>query len=345
MLYVGVCARAWCLAVSFETTVGVSSGFHLFFLTPLIITGAALVWEIARSAENQTARKAAVAAPMLLWLVAFPGAGDSLVRERYIEMISSTICGPTMMVCVCLLAFYLITWCCGEKLSEIGAMFCAGPLAFIGPRTVDTNTFVDPHWPVLALIAAIQIVQSVKLNQSWRLAAVVGAVMAVANISAVTPQWLANELVHCRWHLAALAVLLMGVVYRDTFANFLKEESFVIVPATAIVFLVTHEPFFYAIRPESMLVLLSATIVAAIVYWRIERNVEGLFAVLLCAATLGGIIRPAVVLGAGEFASWRRPALPGRRTGLVGGRSVGEFLQGRRVGKILAGDGEHQSSI
>jgi len=223
VLGVAVVLRSYWLSISFHPYPGTKSAFGVHFLVPFLLAVSVVVFELGRSAGRKWVQTISLAAPHLLLVVAFPGEGYSKVYGQFLDLFMDRFGSPVVMTWWGLLGLHAYAWLRGSRHGESGlvAMLVLGSV--LGADTMDLRSLrfpaIEPLLAatVLLVVKAIwQPAQSVRWFLAW--SAAIGTLTVVLWDTPFVAFAGAVPL-----HLELVAVLMLGLVFRDNFARVLQE--------------------------------------------------------------------------------------------------------------------------
>ena len=177
VLLVGLMLRSYSLSMAFEPTRGTAISSHAYFLVPILLAVFALLLELARAARHRLLERVAIAAPMGLLFLSFPGPGNTPVDARFLQMLCTTAASPVQITLAGLLAFYAVAWLRRIRAAEAGVLAAIVLLALVDSRTLDWQSLRSPSATLLEILAALQIGIGFWAGRSWRVQ--VGALLGV----------------------------------------------------------------------------------------------------------------------------------------------------------------------
>jgi len=268
-------------AIEFNTIWG------LYFLVPLAFAILMLVLEAAFVRDNrQLLSRVLRWAPWLL-LLSIP-TGTSAVFEGFLGRLIERVGSPVWLTLWLLIGFY--GWARIRGAVGAGYGFVAGValLSVVGPATISSGTLTDPTpWPFLALAALLLgrglFVQSSRICAT---AAMAGTIF----LWLILPQTaLAEYRITTSYHALWAAILVVGLSFRDPFAQFLRGLAAAMVPMAAL----TVVPV-AAVVPY--ITFATGTCLAIGLFWMNRWFVysSAVNAVLLICIGLGSLLRRAI---------------------------------------------------
>ena len=230
---VAVCFRSYFLTMSYDVTHlrghYWDTIFGVYQLVPFFLAVAVLLLEMAHVEKiTWLQHRILVCAPLLLvlsnpWLVPW----FRLPAYRSFTLaLSSQIASPVFLTLVGLMLMYGWAWLRGIRYAQAGFCIMAVLSSCIAPQTYGVHTWQLEFtaWPLLAL-AAVLIVTGFRQRRS--LSFFTGALMAVLvvhsqlqTVSLLAP-WRSFLTVHC----CLVAVIVAGSIFRDSFAEMLREAG------------------------------------------------------------------------------------------------------------------------
>jgi hypothetical protein len=226
-LAVGVVLRTYWLTITFHPTPGMASGFAPYFLTPFLLGVSLLVFEIGRSAGSQRIQAFALGAPLIVLWFSMPGLHWlRKVSGVFLSMYMDRLGAPVLVAWWGLVGLYVYAWLRGFRKSEWGVALLLISGAFVGRDTVDLRSLQSPSVEPLLAASVLHVVLAVFRPASsarWFLAQLnVLATLSVALRN--TPFMIYHGVIPL--HLLLIATLMLGLVFRDRFAQWLRVVSF-----------------------------------------------------------------------------------------------------------------------
>ena len=244
-----VCFRSYSLTMSFDPLT--MSGhywdttFGLYQLVPFLLAILVVLLEIGIAEKlPKLQRGVMLAAPGLLvlaypWLVPWSSlSGYSTFTYAVVNELAS----PVFLTVIGLAMLYGWAWWKGVRHAEVGVFGMLLLTAMIGPRAFGHGVWqLTPQnmtwWPLLVL-AALQIAIGIRKRSSFRtfagmLIASVAVYQSIAGIES-----LADRQGFIALHLLLVSVLIVGIFFRDVFAEFLRDIGPAFVSFTMLVGLV-----------------------------------------------------------------------------------------------------------
>ncbi|HEY4311852.1 MAG TPA: hypothetical protein VGN12_20560 [Pirellulales bacterium] len=217
-----VCMRAYYLCVSFLPVGGKASIFGPYFLIPFLLAVNVLYVEGAAQGRGTFARRVALILPGLLLVLAMLGHRSDPVYSRFlhrfIDALHSTPLHLTLLAVVGLYAYALVRRLPGAGNALAGAVSL---LAFVAPQTMDLDGMTYQYaWPLIA-VGGVQAAIGCERRDSLRTS--LGAACAIAPLAlGAHLGWLTPYRAIVVAHAATAAVLLVGALFHDEWARFLR---------------------------------------------------------------------------------------------------------------------------
>lgn len=288
VLGVAVLLRAFYLTISFHPRAGTDSAFAPYFVTPFALAVAAVLFELGRSGGHRFTQHLACVFP-LAWLpMSLTGQPACDPSGDFLCLHMDWIGSPLQVTLAGLLIFYGYTFLRNGPVWLTPAMVSLTTLAaIVGPKTVDLQTFGSPNWQPLAVASVMSFLAACHRPQAsirWFTA----TALAVLSLSLAAPTAMLAYRGAPLIHLMLGAMLIIGLLGRDTFAALLRDFVAVVFVGLAFGIMVYSARSWYGLSPEvAMLYLLS---MCGIIWlcWRIHRSKEFLAtASLVSVATIG----------------------------------------------------------
>jgi hypothetical protein len=283
ILLVAVGLRSYSLGMTFEAGRGVASSFSSWFLIPLLLAAAALLLELAVTAKNGTARAIALAMPLGCLPLVFCRA--SCPQSEYFgHVVAETIGSPQQLALAGMGFFYLVAWLRGIRVGELALICCLSLLAIVDRRAPDGHIADQLQAIPLLVIAAIELLVTVRRRSSFRLMVSLTSLgLAAATIEPFqqvlgTPQ-------EYFWQLNPIVALCVAAAFNDEFAKLVRAVAWPWLVAIAVwmtaVPIVEHSPL-----TGMHLGLIACACVLGTVYWYRDRTWQRLVAATISITAL-----------------------------------------------------------
>jgi hypothetical protein len=217
--------------------------FGPYFLIPFGFALGVLLLEVGLVSARRVVLGIALAVPAGLVVLALIGHQPDPVYQGFLDVFRRRLGGdPLYLTLLASAAFYVYAAVrrVSPAVEALTAVLAA--LAFVGPDTLTTGGLSTPRpWPLLAA-AALQLALGAWKRESWRcLAGSVG--LGVAATLALSAELPGSPLVPASaFHLALLAVLIVGTVFDDALARLLRLASVVLVGGVCVVVMFVEHP-------------------------------------------------------------------------------------------------------
>jgi hypothetical protein len=229
LLGLAVPARSFLLCYSMHLVDGLNHGnliFGLYFIVPFGLCAAVLLLEIGLVAGRRSVQRVALALPIVLALLAAIGHRGDPVYQEFLETFTTRLLGtPLFLTLVAATGFYMYAALRRAPMALAHVTAALGALAFVGPETRALDSLVSPHVIPLLAAAVLQVTLGIARRNAWHSA--VGAVGLAVAIAVALPAipgsgaWRGASL----FHLAVLAVLIVGTVFDDNAGLFLRAAA------------------------------------------------------------------------------------------------------------------------
>lgn len=265
-LLTGLAVRAYGLSVSFELSLGLESGFSLFFLVPLLVAASMNFLELARASGRAGLVRAALVAPLLLVLVAFPGHGASETQLRFARMLAGAVAGPTLLTLGVVAVFY--GYACWRRVPGAATVGLAvlGMLCFVDRQTIDLRSLsFFEHVPVAVfcvLLVGTSAVRRVSPPLLVALAMLLGSLTYHGRNS-----WVVEYGGFFPVHLGLLGLLAVGALLDDRGARQIRRAAVWLVPAVCLAAVTVYPSVFARLSPSVHLSSAGFFSAAALVLW------------------------------------------------------------------------------
>jgi len=204
--------------------------------------------------------------PLVTLLTAFPGSGSNVVQTRFLVALSDTIGGPAQWTLLSLATFYFVARLRHIKFAEAGLVGCLLLSAFVDHDTVSLTTLTAPRMLPILVVAGLQLGLSVCYRSSWRcLAGCLLAIGAAAFELRDTP--LTDHLGYYPIHLSVIAILVVGIVFRDRFAQTLGGLAPLAIASLAVVAALAYDRLFPDVPGWIHLQYIALLTVCGFAYW------------------------------------------------------------------------------
>ncbi len=233
-----------CLAYDPATKLGVvaaiermQSIFGAHFLIPFVFGTAALVLEAALVRRRTRMRVLALALPLLALVLAFPGRSGNAAYLQFVQRFTDALGSPLWVTLIVLTAYYAVAAARGLPGAARGSLLALLALACIDPRSLSLFDlvpglhFVLNPW-LLWLLPGVAVAAGLRRQQSrfW----VEASAYAVA--AAWQSGWFDGLMfspLAIAVHVFAAAVIVVGALFADGFARWLREAGAVFLAAAA----------------------------------------------------------------------------------------------------------------
>ncbi len=222
-LGLGVCGRAYYLCVSLHNVEGYSSIFGPYFLVPFGFAIALLLLEAGLTSGKAGVTRFALMMPPGLLALAMVGHRSDPVYERFLALFQQGL-GVAPPAATLLLAVGYYGYAAYRSVPQARgwAMAALVALSVVGPSTLDPSGLVAPRaWPLLP-VALVQGWLAVHRRESWR-ALIASACLVALLVSLPGDSWTADQKALAAAHLATLAGLTLGAIYKDDLGDALRQ--------------------------------------------------------------------------------------------------------------------------
>jgi hypothetical protein len=287
-LALGIVLRSYGLSLAFSPAREMESSFGVYYLVPFFLALLLLVLEIGIVERRDTLTASAVWAAPVLVVLSIPMDGGSVPYRDFLELLTDSAASPLYLSVIGLLLFYAYAWSRGVRSAEWGIGLALLLACVIGRRTVSPTAIETVHWWPLAVLGVLEAWQAIVGRSSVR--SFIAATCTLASLSiglqgtAFTAYDGAIPL-----HLAFAAALVIGIIFHDPFALFLRRIGAVVLPLACLLAIASEQA---RSLPEGLLIgyLLTLTGVA-LGYWRLAGDRWFLFSGGLsaaCSLLMGG---------------------------------------------------------
>lgn len=268
------CARSYWLCVSFHFVMKDQMIFGPYFLVPLLLPGAFLLFELGRSARDQRAGRVATTLALLapIGLLGLAMIGHDRPDPVYQSFLSlfRMVLGATPAFLTIVLALPLYAWAVHRRVPGglDGLCLALAALAVVRPTTLDLNglSFASP-WPLL-LAAIVQGVPAIRRRNEGR--GLLACAFLIASLTAALPDS-AGETIP--WivvaHLALIVALGFGL-RAGALGEFLRELTVGLFPIFGLCWMAgAFAELFIRLGPMADAAYLPTMAAMAVVYARI----------------------------------------------------------------------------
>jgi hypothetical protein len=195
--------------------------FGPYFLVPFGFAVAVLVLEIGLVSGRRDVLWFALAIPAgLIWLAVTGQRPDPIYQEFRVFFTRRLGADPLFLTVVGSAVFYVYAMCRRVPLAAEALTATLAGLAVVGPTTIDAREFLPPQFVPILLAALLQLGLGAWYRQSWRCLLGCGGLLAAAVVILADASLPILGL--ALFHLALLAILIIGAVFGDTLAHALR---------------------------------------------------------------------------------------------------------------------------
>jgi hypothetical protein len=223
----------------------------------------------------------AVAAPLALLVLAFPGQRASVAEARYLELLQSVIGSPIQITAAMLVAHFVYLWSRGIRLAEAGVLFALSVLAVVDKHTLDLRTLAPLQAAPMVAVVAILAIGSIWRDSAVRMGA--AAILVIAGLCFVFRDTVFLALDgYLPIHLAFFAVISLGLLYHDWLGRRIAQAAAVVLGSASALVLIGHRFLF----PDVSMTLHAGVTIGlaamASAYWLKNRRFADLVATATC---------------------------------------------------------------
>ena len=228
-LIAAVCVRGYALGLSFdpvlslgtEAAMRLESAWGWYYLAPVVLAVGWLVLEFGLAGNNPKLQQQALLFPLVSIALSIPWFNSSWPFLEFLKIFTSTVGSPVFVALIGALVFYGAAFLRRVALSELGFALVLGLLAVVGPATLDWKTLTAPNAGPMGLAALVFLIRGYARSES--VSALAGLLFGVAALRVSLPsEWPGFWQNALGLHLAGLAVLSVGVLFRDRLAGGLR---------------------------------------------------------------------------------------------------------------------------
>lgn len=279
-----VCFRSYSLAISFD--LGISppdvkaefwdTSFGVYFLVPFLLGVLFVLLEVGLVERLKRLQSLSMWGAALVPFIAYPAwlpFRNLYTYWWFVDQVVQKIGSPVFIALLGVAVFYGIAWLRGLRRAELG--FIATILGLVFTGTGDLRPDVtDPHvWPLVILGVLEMALGSIRGRSRELLVGASALAVAIGlqfEVTAVTG-FRATVI----FHLILGSVLVIGGVFRDRLAKFLRPVGAVTLAVTGLAALFVGNRF--GITVDMLAAYVAALTVVAFVWWAVLR--ERLFAI------------------------------------------------------------------
>jgi hypothetical protein len=258
--------------------------FGPYFLVPFGLVVAVLLLEMGLVSRQRGVLLAALAVPAGLFVLASVGHRSDPVYQGFLEVFAARLGGyPSYATLLAALGFsaYAILRRVPLAVDTITVVLLA--LAVVAPETRGLGELVAPQPTPLLAAAAVQLGLGVWRRVSWR--CLLGSLAAGAGLAVLSDMSTAPLRGPLAFHLALLAVLLVGALFDDPFARLLRGLGAFLVLGACLRALLVPSNWLAPLPPEALTVypLIMAALLTGYGLWLRHRPALAIAALALVA--------------------------------------------------------------
>jgi hypothetical protein len=252
LLGAGVCGRAFYLCISLHFVERSNTIFGLYFLVPFLFAVAILLLEAGLAGRNRFAVRTALLLPLATCLLAITDHRSDPVYRGFLALfIDGLGSSPLYLTLIATAFFYLFAMIRQVPLASDALTASLLALSFVGPGTTTLDGLVAPQTLPLFLIA-YQYGWLGLLRRNSRKTAI-----AALSAIAATTIWLDRSTFVVPsglvvFHLTLIAALLIGVLFDDAFARFLRQLGAIAIGLACLVAMACDPALLTGISPEGL---------------------------------------------------------------------------------------------
>lgn len=214
-----VCYRAYSLSLSFDPVLALGhkaamemqSAFGAYFFVPVLFVAGILLIEFGIVTGNAATLRIAVAMPALCLVSSIPDLRANPAYAEFLALFTDRLASPIHVTAWAACLFFAYGLVRRVHYAEAGLIAALLLLSIVGPNTNSFETMLIPQPTPLAILSGLELISAVRTKDSRRFAVGGLAGVGVLHWAAAMP-WLETT------HVAAGAILLIGVLCRDKFA-------------------------------------------------------------------------------------------------------------------------------
>jgi len=237
VLGLGVCARSYLLTLSFFPGVGfgsyrsMDSGFGLYMLIPFLLAVTILALEHGLRVRSRLLQTLVLFAPLVFFLLASPwlsSQGSACVRFASV-LTGGQRGSPVLVAFACTFVLYVYSWVRRVKLADFALVTALVVAVMMDAKTGLPATMGVARWMPLYALAAIQAWLAYRTRASWwTFLSLLSMVLAVAANAQGT--WFVRAHAAVPFHLVYVGILVIGTLFDDGFARFLRFVGALLMP-------------------------------------------------------------------------------------------------------------------
>jgi len=284
-LLLAVGLRSYSLSMAFEGAGGMSASFSPYFLTPLVLVTALLLFEMAMANASPRTLSMALLLPIVCLPMSLPGTSLNFVANHFLTMLARGAGSPLQIALVGLGAFYAFVWLRGVRAGEIGLVACITLASIVDRHTIDIFSFTNVRSLPFALIAMVELPLGLWRRSSWRVVASTAACLVALRASDLATD-LTQQADFILGHAGAIVVLVLSTMYDDRWARLFRHATLPLLPAAALITATAYDVLFPETSRVDHAVFLAALGAVTILYWRRTPGVPQTLAIVATAASL-----------------------------------------------------------
>ena len=208
------------------------SAWGSYFLAPVILAVGWILLELGNVSNVKKLQQIALAFPLVCLGLSVPFASSSIPHTVFLEKFTQTLASPIYLSLIGAVVFYSIAFWKKVPNADLGLAFAICLFAVIGPETLNRQTTISPRSAPLILAGVLLVVRGRNNSLMVFAGLLFGAAALRFSLPRDCPEFWRNAI---GLHLMGLAVLSVGLIYRDAFAGFLRSAAAVLM-AFGVVF-------------------------------------------------------------------------------------------------------------
>jgi hypothetical protein len=181
-----------------------------------------------------------------------------------------------------LLLFYAWAWLRRVRSSEGFLIATSLLFSVVGRETLDWASLQAPQPLIVAAVAAVLLVQAVRLDSTWR--AIAGGAIVTAGLCLGAQQSGSDALWFWQWHAPTLALLTITAIFNDGLARELREIAWRVAPGLALAAAAIYPWTMPGLDPAVLFSYLTITLLVSGALWLRMRQTQPLGAALVTFA-------------------------------------------------------------
>lgn len=287
--------RTYALTISFLPSDGMDTAFQPYFLIPFLFAVLILLFEMGLVENRPKLIHLVLNVSPALLLLAVPNASQAGPSALFLDSLVARFGSPIWLTAAGLVGFYAIALMRRVPGTQWRLLSTMLALIWIGPQTVNAQTFSAPSiWP-LAVIGLFELVQAIRQRRS--LPALVGSLCLAGALSIWmwdSPWFPYRRIVP--YHVALASVLIIGGLFQDRFARTLRIVGAALLPTTAAASLIVADGLVFSNLAWGLYLTSLAAVTIGCWFWTRDRAFLYALLTMVIAASCESIFLSAMWL-------------------------------------------------